>query len=103
MIYFSIRRNTHCYKEQPRERQSTSVNGANSEPRWYGNATKHMVEFVNSANGSILVERELMASLQSTVSEILPQVQPGRNFFELKGWQIGINGDSGVIYHALYR
>ena len=56
-----------------------------------------------AANGSVLVERELMASFQDTVSEILPQVQSGRNFFTLNGWEIGINGDTGVIYHALYR
>jgi RHS repeat-associated protein len=76
----------------------------NGKEVWvHGNATKHMGEFVNSANSSVLVERELMASFQNTVSEILPNVQPGRNFFNLNGWEIGINGDSAVIYHALYK
>jgi hypothetical protein len=44
-----------------------------------------------------------MGSFQSAVAEILPQVQPGRNSFNLNGWEIGINGDTGVIYHALYK
>ena len=76
----------------------------NGKEVWvHGNATKHIGEFVNSANNSVLVERELMESFQNTVSEILPNVQPGRNFFNLNGWEIGINGDTGVIYHALYK
>lgn len=62
-----------------------------------------MGEFVNSANGSIVVENELMISFQNSVSQILPQVQPGRNFLNINGWEIGINGDTGVIYHALFK
>ena len=70
----------------------------------HGNATKHMGEFVNSANGSIMVENELMNSFQDSVAEILPKVESGRNFFDnINGWEIGINGDTGVIYHALYK
>jgi hypothetical protein len=76
----------------------------NGKEVWvHGNATKHMGEFVNSAKNSILAERELMISFQNTVSEILPKVQPGRNFFNLNGWEIGINGDTGAIYHALFK
>jgi len=45
----------------------------------------------------------LMTSFQNTVSEILPKVKSGRNFFNLNGWEIGINGDTGVIYHALFK
>lgn len=62
-----------------------------------------MGEFVNSANGSIIVENELMLSFQESVNQIIPQIQPGRNFFTINGWEIGINGDTGVIYHALYK
>ena len=70
----------------------------------HGNATKHMGEFVNSAKGSIITENELMMSFQDSVKQIIPKVQPGRNFFEnINGWEIGINGDTGVIYHALYK
>jgi len=70
----------------------------------HANATKHMGEFINSANGSALVESELVLSFQETVNQIIPKVKPGRNFFQnVNGWEIGINGDTGVIYHAVYR
>ena len=76
----------------------------NGKEIWvHGNATKHMGQFVNSSKSSILVENELMTSFQNTVSEILPKVKSGRNFFNLNGWEIGINGDTGVIYHALFK
>ena len=76
----------------------------NGKEVWvHGNATKHMGEYINSANGSVIVENELMISFQDSVSQILPNVQPGRNFFHINGWEIGINGDTGVIYHALYK
>jgi RHS repeat-associated protein len=82
--------------------EGTMVNG--KEVWVHGNATKHMGEFVNSAKGSILVENELMGSFQSSVKQILPNVNSGKNFFSnINGWEIGINGDTGVIYHALYR
>ena len=75
----------------------------NGKEVWvHGNATEHMGEFVNSAKGSVLVENELMASFNNTVSEILPKVKSGTNSFNQNGWEIGINGDTGVIYHALY-
>ena len=86
--------------------KSFTMNGqyVNGKEVWvHGNATKHMGEYVNSANGSLLVENELMISFQDTVSQILPKVQLGRNFFYINGWEIGINGDTGVIYHALYK
>ena len=70
----------------------------------HGNATKHMGEFINSAKGSILVENELMMSFKNSVTEILPKVQAGRNFFpNVNEWEIGIDGTTGVIYHALFK
>ncbi len=76
----------------------------NGKEVWvHGNATKHMGEFVNSSKRSIITENELMLSFQDAVSSVLPQVKPGRNFFKINGWEIGINGDTGVIYHALYK
>ena len=86
--------------------KSFTINGqyVNGKEVWvHGNATKHMGEYVNSANGSLWVENELMMSFQDAVSQILPNVQSGRNFFYINGWEIGINGDTGVIYHALYK
>lgn len=69
----------------------------------HGNATKHMGEFVTAAKGSIIVENELMLSFQDAVSSIIPNVKPGKNFFKVENWEIGINGNTGVIYHALYK
>lgn len=59
--------------------------------------------YINHMKGSILVESEMMMSFKETVSQILPQVKSGRNFFVVNGWEIGINGDNGVIYHALLK
>ena len=54
----------------------------NGKEVWvHGNASKHMGEFINSAKGTIIGENELMLSFQETVSQILPEVQSGRNFF----------------------
>ena len=71
----------------------------------HGNATKHMGEYVNAARGSHLVEREMMRSFQHSVDGVLRQpLQPGRNFYpNMRGWEIGIHSDTGVIYHALMR
>ena len=77
------------------------VNG--NEVWVHGNATKHMGEFVKSAKSSIMVENELLLSFQDSLTKVLPKVQLGRNFFNIGGWEIGINGDTGVIYHALYK
>lgn len=81
--------------------KGTNVNG--NEVWVHANASKHMGEFIKSAKGSIITENELMLSFQDSVSSILPKVKHGRNFFNVNGWEIGINGDTGVIYHALYK
>lgn len=44
-----------------------------------------------------------MTSFQETVSQIIPKVESGKNFYNIDGWEIGINGDTGVVYHALYN
>lgn len=62
-----------------------------------------MGKFVKSAKSSIIVENELMLSFQDSLTQVLPRIQPGRNFFNINGWEIGINGDTGVVYHALYK
>ncbi|WP_368734098.1 T7SS effector LXG polymorphic toxin [Listeria welshimeri] len=81
--------------------KGTNVNG--KEVWVHGNASKHIGEFINSSKGSIITENELMLSFQDSVSDILPKVKSGRNFFNVNGWEIGINGNTGVIYHALYK
>ena len=78
----------------------------NNEVWVHGNATKHMQEFVAiHARGSVLVERELMASFKDAINIIVnTSLQPGRNVFNnVNGWEIIINADTGVIYHALFR
>lgn len=78
-----------------------SING--KEIWLHGNGTKHMGEFVQSANGSIIVENELMISFQEAVAQIPSEIQSGRHYFNINGWEIGINGETGVIFHALLR
>ncbi|MHC1748068.1 MAG: RHS repeat-associated core domain-containing protein [Cellulosilyticaceae bacterium] len=76
----------------------------NGKEVWvHGNATKHMGQYINSAKGSVLVENEMMQSFKSAVDQALTKpLQPGKNFFDnIGGWEIGINGETGVIYHAL--
>lgn len=76
----------------------------NGKEVWvHGNATKHMGEYINSTKGSVLVESEMMQSFNAAVDQVLAQpLQPGKNFFSnIGGWEIGINGETGVIYHAL--
>lgn len=79
-----------------------SVNGIQI---WvHPNATKHMGEYIKGSGGSILVENELMNSFKTAINHVLPQIRSGKNFFSnINGWEIGINGDTGVIYHALYK
>lgn len=79
------------------------VNG--NEVWVHGNATEHIGEYINSANGSILVENEIMQSFKTAVNKVLSKpLNPGKNFFSnVGGWEIGINADTGVIYHALMK
>ena len=85
--------------------KSFIIKGAyvNGNEVWvHGNATKHIGEYINFAQGSVLVENEIMRSFQLAVSQVLTgQLQTGKNFFDnIGGWEIGINSDTGVIYHA---
>ena len=57
---------------------------------------------VRAANGSFIIENELMHSFKETLVSLLSTVKSGRNFFVKNRWEIGINGDNGVVYHALY-
>ncbi len=48
-----------------------------------------MAERVNAANGSILVENEMMISFEESVASVLPNVKDSRNFFEnVNGWEL---------------
>ncbi len=52
------------------------------------NVAKHMAERVNAANGSILVENEMMISFEESVASVLPNVK---------------DGSDGTVYHALLK
>ena len=74
----------------------------NGKKVWiHPNATKHIGEFVNSAKGSILAESEIMNSFETALRKAIPKVKPGRNSIKIDCWEFGINGDTGVVYHAL--
>ena len=74
----------------------------NGKTVWiHPNATKHIGEFVNSAKGSILAESEIMNSFETALRKAIPKVKSGRNSIKIDCWEFGINGDTGVVYHAL--
>ena len=74
----------------------------NGKKVWvHPNATKHIGEFVNSAKGSILAESEIMNSFETALRKAIPKIKPGRNSIKIDCWEFGINGDTGVVYHAL--
>ena len=84
------------------ELKGYEVNG--NKVKVHPNATKHMSERVNAANGSILVENEMMISFEESVASVLPNVKDSRNFFEnVNGWELGIDGSDGTVYHALLK
>ena len=84
------------------ELKGYEVNG--NKVKVHPNATKHMAERVNAANGSILVENEMMISFEESVASVLPNVKDSRNFFEnVNGWELGIDGSDGTVYHALLK
>lgn len=84
------------------ELKGYEVNG--NKVKVHPNATKHMAERVNAANGSILVENEMMISFEESVASVLPNVKDSRNFFEnVNEWELGIDGSDGTVYHALLK
>ncbi len=73
----------------------------------HANATKHIGKFIKSANCSnagALSENEIMNSFLIAVKQISGMtLKMGDNQLFVNGWEIGINGETGVIYHALMR
>lgn len=49
------------------------------------------------------IEYELINSFKTAVKEALPKVKSGKNRLLVNGWELGIDGDTGVIYHALMK
>lgn len=64
------------------------------------NATKHMTEYASSHQLSNVPTSSLAGSVESALAQGL---RPGRNFLRVGPWELGIDTNSNVIYHALYR
>lgn len=80
----------------------------NGKEIWVGgNATKHIGEFITSANksgGGLLAESEIMDSFMRAAKLASRKgLKAGDNQLFIGGWEIGINGTTGVIYHALMK
>lgn len=72
------------------------------------NATKHMGEYIGRFGGetaSTGVRSQLMLeSYQAALNQAMKEVSslsPGRYFGTYGNWEIGINTETGVVYHAL--
>lgn len=64
------------------------------------NATKHMAEYATSTGGGSVP----ISSLAGSVEQALAQgLRPGRNFVTIGWWELGIDTNGNVIYHAVYR
>ena len=81
-------------------------NGSNSV--WINaNATKHMGEYISRLGGETAssgVRSQIMlesynASLNKAMLEISSK-NPGRHFGIFGNWELGINTETGVVYHA---
>ena len=59
-------------------------------------------EFLRYAGNSILVESEMMQSFFDAVNAVLKMpLVAGKNFVISGGWEIGMDINTGTIYHAL--
>ena len=74
------------------------------------NTTKHMGEYISRFGGetaSTGVRSQVMldsyqASINHAMRE-LASLPPGRHFGVFGNWELGINTETGVIYHALMQ
>lgn len=64
------------------------------------NATKHMAEYATSTGASSIPTSSLAGSVETAVQRGL---LPGRNFIQVGPWELGIDMNDHVIYHAVYR
>ena len=73
------------------------------------NATEHMGEYIarlgNEASAGIR-SQEILSGFRAAVSDAMSAIgsgAPGRYFGTYGGWELGINTETGVIYHALMQ
>ncbi|BBB89692.1 two-partner secretion domain-containing protein [Methylomusa anaerophila] len=74
------------------------------------NATKHMAENINRFGAESwtaeIRSQAMLSSFNSAVQQGMANLAtsaPGRYFINVGGWELGINTETGVIYHALYK
>jgi RHS repeat-associated protein len=64
------------------------------------NATKHMAEYATSTGAGSVPMSSFAGSVETAVAQGL---KPGRNFVQVGPWELGIDTNGNVIYHAVYR
>lgn len=74
------------------------------------NATKHMAENINRFGAESWTaevrSQAMLSSFNSAVQQGVANLAtsaPGRYFINVGGWELGINTETGVIYHALFQ
>lgn len=72
------------------------------------NATKHMGEYIGRFGGETastgVRSQAMLESYQAALNQAMEEVSslsPGRYFGTYGNWEIGINTETGVVYHAL--
>jgi len=76
----------------------------------HGNATQHMKEYIEQSKQTTFSEKirtqMLLKSFHSSVEKAIQEwgkLEAGRYFGQFDTWELGINTETGVIYHALIR
>lgn len=59
-----------------------------------------MAEYATSRQAATVPISSLAGSVESALAQGL---KPGRNFVQVGPWELGIDTNSNVIYHAVYR
>lgn len=68
------------------------------------NATKHMAEYASSHASTLTEANVPMSSFAGSLETAVSQgLSPGRNFIQIGPWELGIDTNANVIYHAVYR
>jgi hypothetical protein len=72
------------------------------------NATKHMGEYIGRFGGETastgVRSQAMLESYQAALNQAMKEISllaPGRYFGTYGNWEIGINTETGVVYHAL--
>ena len=73
----------------------------------YANATEHMSEYISrfgKTSDSIGIRSQVMLESYSAALNVamnsLAEKSPGRYFGMYGNWELGINTETGIVYHA---